>query len=58
MNKIDVKGLVFKRYKILAEEVADSVLKLMGQPDGLEIAIHFVCKNAIRKFINGPASAT
>ena len=49
MNKIDVKGFVFKRYKILAEKVADSVLQLMGQPDGLEIAIHFVCKNAIRK---------
>jgi len=49
MNKIEVFGWVRKFYKDLTKKVADDVLKIMGQPDGLEVAISYVSKYQIKK---------
>lgn len=48
-NNIEVSGRVNKKFKLIAEDVADLALKLMKQPIGLEIAIKFVSKNEIKK---------
>jgi probable rRNA maturation factor len=49
MAKIEVTGCVFKKYKQTAEKVAKETIKLMKQPDEIEVAIEFVSKNKIKK---------
>ena len=46
---IDVTGKTTKNFKSIAEKVALEVLKNMGQPDGLEVAIVFVSENEIQR---------
>ena len=49
MNIIEVKGRVCCCYKKLAKKVALDVLEIMGQPDGLEVAIDFVGEKEIQR---------
>ena len=49
MPKIEVSGFVRKKYKELATNVAQQVIKFMKQSDGLEVAIRFVSNNEIKK---------
>lgn len=48
MNKIEISGIALKKYKLLAEYVANKTLEIMNQPNCLEVAINFVSKNKIR----------
>jgi len=48
MSRIEISGFARKKYKNLAEFVATESLKLMNQPNEIEIAIDFVSKNRIR----------
>ena len=48
-NVIDISGRVNENLKDIARCVAQSVLKLMNQPLGLEVAITFVSGNEIQK---------
>ena len=48
MSYIDVKGRVLKKYKILAQEVAQKVIELMKFPENLEVAIDFVSESDIK----------
>ena len=47
-NYIEVSGKINKRYKQFAASVAENVLCLMKQPEGLEIAIKFVSRKEIK----------
>lgn len=49
MYKIDVSGKLSKRYKLIAKNVAECVLEIMGQPNGLEVAIEFVSEKEIQR---------
>lgn len=49
MSVIEVNGRVFKKYKLVTEFVAKNVIKFMGFPDNLEVAIDFVSEKAIKK---------
>ena len=48
MSYIDVKGRVLKKYKILAQEVAQKAIELMKFPENLEVAIDFVSESDIK----------
>lgn len=48
-NNIEVNGRVKREFKELAAKIANEALILMGQPEGLEIAINFVSKREIKK---------
>ena len=52
MSCIEVKGKVSKKYKILAMNVAESVIEAMNFPKGLEVAIDFVSENEIKRLNN------
>lgn len=49
MSKIDVSGKAQFCLKLLAKNVAKKVIKLMGQPDCLEVAIEFVSETEIQR---------
>lgn len=49
MSRIEVAGWARKKYKELAKDVANQTIKLMKQPDVLEIAISFVSKREIKR---------
>ena len=48
-NKIEVSGRTTEKFKNIAEFVALEVLKLMNQPEGLEVAIEFVSEKEIQR---------
>ncbi len=48
-NYIEVSGRVNARLKAIAVKVANDSLVLMNQPSGLEVAVKFVSKRAIKK---------
>ena len=48
-SKIEVYGKAENNLKKIAEKVALDVLDMMGQPNGLEVAIKFVSENEIRR---------
>ena len=48
-NYIDVSGRTSSSFKKIAREVALKVLKLMNQPEGLEVAITFVTEKTIQE---------
>ena len=52
MSYIEVRGKVSKKYKILAMNVAESVIEAMNFPKGLEVAIDFVSENEIKRLNN------
>lgn len=49
MSYIEVRGKVSKKYKILAEEIAEKVIVAMNYPKGLEVAIDFVSEKEIKR---------
>ena len=49
MSKIEVGGFARKKYKNIARNVAIETIKLMNQPEELEVAINFVSKKEIRR---------
>lgn len=49
MSKIEVKGFVRKKYKLIAELVAKNVISLMRFPEELEVAINFVSEREIKR---------
>ena len=49
MSYIEVRGKVRKKYKILAEEIAEKVIEAMNYPKGLEVAIDFVSEKEIKR---------
>ena len=52
MSYIEVKGRVSKKYKVLAMNVAESVIEAMNYPKGLELAIDFVSEKDIKRLNN------
>lgn len=49
MSYIEVRGKISKKYKILAEEIAEKVIVAMNYPKGLEVAIDFVSEKEIKR---------
>ena len=49
MSYIEVRGKARKKYKILAEEIAEKVIEAMNYPKGLEVAIDFVSEKEIKR---------
>ena len=49
MSKIEITGFALKKYKKLAEFVAEKTLALTKQPKNVEVAIEFVSKGRIKK---------
>lgn len=49
MSRIEISGFVRKKYKDIAAMVASEVVKLMKQPDEIEVAITFVSQKEIRR---------
>ena len=49
MSNIEVYGMVCRKYKTIAKAVAEEVVELMEQPDGIEVVIKFVSKKEIRR---------
>lgn len=52
MSRIEVSGKACFCLKHLAKNVAKKVIKLMGQPDCLEVAIEFVSEEEIQRLNN------
>ena len=52
MSYIEVRGKVFKKYKVLAREIAEKVIEAMNYPKGLEVAIDFVSEKEIKRLNN------
>ena len=49
MSVIDVRGRCRKRYKKIAESVAEKVILLMKFPDNLQVDIEFVSKKEVKR---------
>ncbi len=53
MACVDVKGLCRKKYKLIAQEVAERVISLMNFPESLQVDIEFVSKREIKRLNSG-----
>lgn len=49
MSNIEVYGMICRKYKTIAKTVAEEVVELMEQPEGIEVVIKFVSKKEIRR---------
>lgn len=53
MLKINVSGKARKKYKLIAEMVAQLAIQIMKFPDGLEVDINFVSEKEIKRLNAG-----